>query len=759
MRKLILLLALVVACGGGGASPDRIVLTLSRETMKADGSVTAKVQVFDTDGKPTHMIVAPAVTAGPTGPGALTVSGMGTSDDPFELTGTLAGEYTVTASLGSNQESDFKTLVVVPGAVTIPPELHVRLATAPDGADVTNITAGTELVYRYSVVDDFGNPVVQPNVIVSTKMLGAVIGPIDTEATDPQRNSIYQGPILNFVRSGTFAVSAHLVGTTLTQTKMITVGTDQAGLVAHLTLSNTITQVGNPISYTVAVLDQFGNPDTTALAGLSLTFVPVTNPPNPACSPNPCTSAARSGTINFPQAGSFQVTTSFTGVSVISDSLFVSVINAPVPPTLTIFNPTPTDVFAPGDTVLIRIQTHTASAGGGTVAFIASGLFGDSGVATIGQDVCPGGIVGCAPVFSITIPGGTGFGLESLLVMVSDGSSGAAITKSVTFTIDPARQIRANGGRIVTVIARGGRLNAPMGLTTFGTDLYVANNGNNELLKIDLAATPPVIPGVGNIFSAGTTSAADVQLRPAAGALGVYPPAAFQGLYVGNDGGGGSPFRITSATGTPTTFGPFPFLPTSAYQATPVPAGGGNTSRLFAADFANNRIRILDPVTGADLVPGGGGLAFALTNPWGVTFFTSGTTPSTKVVASNDGSDDILVCNLGTGTPSTWVASCAATQSFIADTGVNATVRQPRAVAIGPTSGKLYVTSFAGPNQVLMYDQTSPLCASNGTCPESVIVTGLVAPNGLAFDAAGNMYVSDEGQDLIIKVAPNGNPF
>ena len=38
--------------------------------------------------------------------------------------------------------------------------------------------------------------------------------------------------LLNFVRSGVFSVSAHLVGTSLTQSKMITVGTDTAALVA-----------------------------------------------------------------------------------------------------------------------------------------------------------------------------------------------------------------------------------------------------------------------------------------------------------------------------------------------------------------------------------------------------------------------------------------------------------------------------------------------------------------------------------------------
>lgn len=734
------------------APADRITLDLSNPTMRAGGSVTAKVKVYDVNGMSTAMLVAPAV-AGPTGAGAVTVSGTGTATDPFKLSGTLAGVYTVTASLSADKTAS-ASLTVIPADATMAPDLHVRLASAPQGADVTNVTAGTELVYRYSVVDQYGNAIPLPNVTVSTNMLGAVVGPVDTQDAG-SGNTIYQGPILNFVRSGTFAISAHLAGTSLTQSRMITVGTDTAALVAHLTLSNNITQVGNPLSYKVVVLDEFGNVDTASLSRLSLSFTP---PPTnaPACSPTACDTAAAIGTINFSDAGSFQVSATFSGTpTVISDSLFVSVINAPVPPTLTIFDPKATDIFAPGDTVSIRIQSHTASTGGGTASFIASGQFTDSGTVTVGRDVCAAGSLNCAPIFTFNVPGGVTYGTESVLVVVTDGTTGASLTKSVTFTVDPARRIVANGGRIVTVVARGGRLNTPMGLTTYGTsDLYIANNGNNEVLKVNLAGPLPVLPNVSNIFTSGVANASDVQLRPNAAALLIYPPVAFQGLYVANDGGG-IPLRTTDSAGNPTGFSTFLDITSTAYQAIPVPGTGGNVSRLFAADFANNRVQVLDPVSGADL--SGGGLAFGLNNPWGVTFFPQA--GSTKVVADNDGDDRIRSCDLGTGAPATWIANCAANQRSIASRASGASLRRPRALAIGPTSGKVYAISQRGPRAVLMYDQASPLCATNGTCPESVIVSGFDTPNGLAFDSAGNMYVSDEATNLVVRIAPNGNPF
>ncbi len=755
-RHWLLLSAFIAMAACGKSSPDRITLVLGSTTMRAGGSVTAKVSVFDADGKHLKMQVAPAVTAGPTGAGALTVSGTGTDADPFKLTGTLAGEYTISASIPPDL-ADSATLTVLPGAATMAPVLHVRLASAPQGADVTNITAGTELVYRYSVVDQYGNGVSLPNVSVSSNMLGAVIAPIDTEEADATGHVTYQGPILNFIRSGVFSISAHLIGTSLTQSKMITVGTDTAALVAHLTLSSNITQVGNPLSYKVVVLDEFGNPDAAALSRLSLTVTPAPTTAA-ACGPNPCATAAASGTISFTDPGSFEVSATFAGTpSVIADSLFVSVINAPVPPTLTIFDPKATDVFARGDTISIRFQSHTASTGGGTASFIASGQFTDSGTLPIGRDVCPGGASGCAPVFTFNVPGGVTYGIETVLVVVTDGTSGASLTKSVSFVVDPARRIIANGGRLVTVVARDGRFNAPMGLTTFGaSDVYVANNGNNEVLRLNVAGTLPVLPNAGNIFASGLTNASDVQLRPGGAALGVYPPVAFQGLYVANDAGG-VVMRVTDAVGVPTTFGTFQDLTSSSYQATPVPATNGNLSRLFAADAANNRIQVMDPVTGADLVPGGGGLSFGLNSPWGVTYLTSA--GSTKVIAGNDGNHRLRMCNLGVGAPATWVASCAAAQSDIANPGNGATLRQPRGIAIGPTSGKVYVVSQRGPRAVLTYDQTSPLCGTNGTCPESVVVTGFDTPNGLAFDSAGNLYVSDEATNLVVKVSPNGTPF
>ena len=738
-----------LGCGSdppAGPRPDRLTLQLSASTMKAGDTITASVLVFDNQGGTTDMIVAPSVAGGPSGNGAITVSGTGTDADPFKITGTRAGEYKISAKLENRTVT--APLVVTAAAPTTGPDFHVRLARDAAGADVTNVAAGAALVYRYSVTDPFGNPVLTPNVTATTTMPGAILGPVDTQDVDAAGSPFYQGTILNFARSGTWDVGAHVVGTNLTQKKTLVVGTDAAALVAHLTLSSNIAAVGNPLSYKVVVLDQFGNEDTSALGRLSLQF---SAPPSvvPTCAPNACATPAPSGTIRFAEAGSVQVTASFSGTpAIVSDSLYVSSINVPVPPTLTILDPKPTDVFAPGATIDVRVQTHTASPAGGSVYFIATGQFGRSGSAIVGQDVCPI-VASCPPTLSFTVPGGFPYGTESLLVVVTDATSGAAISKSVTFTVDPVAAIVASGGRAVSVVGRGGNLNAPMGLATSsigGTnEIFVANNQKGSILRLNLAGGLPVIPNAGNVFASGLPSApSDVRLRPNPAALGTYPPAAFQGLFVATDGVGR--LRLTDAAGFITT----PALAPSNIASTAYDAAG---ARLFGSDFGGNQVRVINPTTFADVANTPLSFGGSVNAPWGVAFFSSGLPLTTKVIAGADGNDQLWMCDLGT--TASLDANCTASRTRIASRNVGASVRNPRAILVSAATGLVYVAS-SGNGRVLAYNLAS--CAG-GTCAEQVVVSGLDTPNGLALDAAGNLYVSDEALNLVIRVAPGGIPF
>jgi sugar lactone lactonase YvrE len=72
-------------------------------------------------------------------------------------------------------------------------------------------------------------------------------------------------------------------------------------------------------------------------------------------------------------------------------------------------------------------------------------------------------------------------------------------------------------------------------------------------------------------------------------------------------------------------------------------------------------------------------------------------------------------------------------------------------LAFNPTTGALIVLDF-GNQQALTVDPVT------GASSVFMTVTGSAGLNGLTFDAAGNVYVSDSFQGIIWKTGPNGGP-
>lgn len=742
-----------------------IRMMLSAQTMKAGGSVTATVEVLDINGQNNGMVVAPTITAGPTGNGALNVSG---TASPFTLSGTLAGVYTVTAQLSANI-SVSQTLTVT---AADPAVLTLSLGTsAAPLTSVNTAAAGTQLVYVYTVVDMYGNQIPQPLVTVTTNMPGAVVSPVDTQGTDATGNTYYQGMLVNFVKSSNTAwnVIAHVAGTTLTQSKSILIGADQTALVARLTLSNNITQVNNPLNYKVLVSDGFGNTVTTGLGAMSVTLSPT--PTTAAtCSPSACASAAMSGTLSVPVAGVYQVAVAFAGTpTVVGDSVYISVINAPIPPTVTILSPVNTDVFGTGVAIPVQVQISYANGNNNTVTFVASGAFAQAGnILGLGASACAGGgpcvLFNLSPTASSPAPT-----IESLLVIATDGTTGAATTKSVSFTIDPFRNVTSPARNVVKVaqssFMAGSPLSAPMGLTVLPATntLYIADSVSNSVFSASLAGPFPIATGNIALVNSGFNGPSDVQLRPAAAALNTYPPAAYQGLFVSSTGN----FNFQTIDAANTTIASLPaaapFLTNiraSTYQVQSTVGGVTIPPHLFASHQAT-RLEVIDPTNGSDLT-GMGGITMngAISEPWGVAFIPNGTT-SIRVFVANNGSDRITVCDLA-GNINTWQARC----NGAANIGVvnpGGRLARPAALAVSAT-GKLYVAS-RGTGEILGYDLSTFACGAGGcgctaaNCAETVVARNLPAPNGIAFDTAGNMYVSDTFLRAVAQILPGATPF
>lgn len=706
------------------------------------------------------------------------------------LNPTTANSLSVTATDGAGTSQATAVNITAPAttapavltvtpAAAMPPTLQIQTATSqPPGTTVAMATANQQLVYAYTVTDMFGNQLQSNNVTVTSNMPSSMVGAVDTQYVDTMGNTWYQGNLVNFVQSGTWTIAAHVAGTTQTSTQNIVINPDPTTLAAILTLTPNITQVGNPLNYSIRVVDAYGNANTAALGRMSLTFSPV-QATAPTCLPGTCaapvpvvTNGTGAGTISFPAAGIIQVMASFSGTpAVVPASQFVSVINAPIPPTLNILQPLSTDVDPTSAGIPIQLQVGFNNATNNTITIISSGGINQTNIfPNVGQNIC-NPLPGALPIPLATCPATLTLNPNNVLnavnqtvtVIATDGTTGATMTKSVTFQINPIKNIVTPGGRTPSAIAQGGLFGVPMGLNTYGVSnsLYVADSGSSTIWQFSLASTFPITPANNNVLSSGLSNPSDVQLRPNSGALGTYPPAAYQGLFVGTSNNNN--FQVIDPTNTMiTSFGGVTNVRTSYYMK-PVTLAASIPAVLFAAR-PGNRVLVMDPVSGSDLTAAGG-LTFNgnLSEPWGVVAAVNGTT-SIRVFAANSGDNTVRVCDVGNNMPSNWAGNCNVTANLgVINNAGSSRLNQPRAMAFS-ASKKLYVVS-QGRGEVLSYDLSTLTCAAGGCacptagCAETVVASGFNQPNGITFDAAGNMYVSDERFRMVVQVAPGATAF
>jgi DNA-binding beta-propeller fold protein YncE len=125
--------------------------------------------------------------------------------------------------------------------------------------------------------------------------------------------------------------------------------------------------------------------------------------------------------------------------------------------------------------------------------------------------------------------------------------------------------------------------------------------------------------------------------------------------------------------------------------------------------------------------------------------------------AENDGggvgaSEDAGATNDGSGgaTPEASSAQDGAAPAVIATLAEGA-ISGPQHIAVSPTSGDLYVASFAG-----SYSVVAPTGAVTGTFGATGAVH-LVHAVGIALDAQGDVYVGDYGANAVLKFDSTGN--
>lgn len=180
------------------------------------------------------------------------------------------------------------------------------------------------------------------------------------------------------------------------------------------------------------------------------------------------------------------------------------------------------------------------------------------------------------------------------------------------------------------------------------------------------------------------------------------------------------------------TFDPFSF---------PTGVAADASGNVYVADEENNRVLKVpstDPTCSMsdDCITIGSNLS----NPTGVAVDAGG-----NVYIADQGNNRVLKAPPSDPTCST-PSDCTTVGSGLAN---------PRAVAVDE-SGNVYIAD-TGNDRVLRVPQTDLACSTAGDCTSVAdgLSPSLFAPEGIAVDAQGNVYVSDSGNRRVLKVPPS----
>jgi len=311
---------------------------------------------------------------------------------------------------------------------------------------------------------------------------------------------------------------------------------------------------------------------------------------------------------------------------------------------------------------------------------------------------------------------------------------------------------------------------SPVGLAIDSLgNIYVADSGNNTIRKLASGGVVTTLAG-----TAGAVGSTDGKV---AGATFNSPSAvavdSSGNIYIA-DTGNDTIRKIVASTGMVTTLagtagspGHLDAMGTAASFNSPSGIAVDNFSHVFVADSGNDTIRELTLTTGAVATlwgvagqPGsgnGGGASMAELNaPLGIALCTAG------LYIADSANNTIRLA--ATVSPGMYTQGILATAAGAPSTGYKdgpvgqALFQSPTGLAVDG-SGNIYVAD-SGESAIRMITAGSVATLAGGVSVGSADGTGAAAsfnaPNALAVDGSGNVYVADTGNDTIRKIAPGG---
>jgi streptogramin lyase len=309
--------------------------------------------------------------------------------------------------------------------------------------------------------------------------------------------------------------------------------------------------------------------------------------------------------------------------------------------------------------------------------------------------------------------------------------------------------------------AGSARFNHPFGLAIDQSgNLYVADQGNSLVCKI----TPDsmVSTYAGTFSATGFTNGPD-SLSSFKGAFGVAADGSGN-IYVAD--AGNNAIRLVSPSGIVSTFagtgapGSADGMDTATFDS-PMGVAADGQGNVYVADYENHLIRKVTPA----------GLVSTIAGKAGVPGFTDGVDTAARFnlpeALAVDAAGNIYVADSGNDairkiTPGGTVTTLAGNGSAgnANGNGRSASFNSPFGIAVD-ASGNVYIAD-SGNNLVRKITPGGAVSTfagngSKGTANGTGNVAAFNTPAGLAIDAAGNIYVSDENNNQIRKITPSGS--
>jgi len=585
------------------------------------------------------------------------------------VTFTAAGTFGLTATAMSDPNVSLTaTIHVRPGPVTV-----VDLVLDPSPAVVA---PNTPVGYTTTATDQYGN-LSDETIRLLTNAPGAVIA---------------NGQIHNLSLAGTFSVWAEATGSGVSDAETLTV-TPGSAAALDLVLIRPTQPTELPMRYFVTIVDEWGNPISDGATITSSDAAAVVDPVE--------------GTITFGTTGVQTVTATYGDLT---DTEAVVIYLEPDvgPPTVEVIEPGPNDIYAPGDTVFIRVHA-TDDRSLSQVQLQIRGAFRYDDF-----ELVPSGITNYTAVFEVRIPNGTDYGTAFMTVGAYDEAGNVMIGTRTSFQVNPTGRIVVPGGT-ATFIAGGSnsRLSSPRGIDHDGNGLvFVANSGRQNVVTVNLAT------GEINQFGTGTGQGPmDVATRPNGG---VFVTVNNRVVRMNADGGASDPW---SANNNGQLHG-------VVYD----PAD----DRIYVADNNNDELRrynaLSNPTVSPDWTTNVNG---SLNGPTGVAVRHANNNDELVYIA-NDNNDRIIEYNRTQGSSRTLAQGNS--------------IDVPQALILLP-NGDLLVANEGSDTLV----QVALSTCNQTPCATNVVASGFSRPAGLSLDPSSTpgratVVVSDRDWNALVEV-------